>query len=74
MKTLAAGLALAALLLVSSAGANHTPAPTTVTLAGSLQSELGCGGDWDPACAATHLVYDANDDVWQQAWNVPAGS
>jgi glucan 1,4-alpha-glucosidase len=35
---------------------------------------LGCAGDWDPACAATHLTYDANDDVWQGTWTVPDGS
>ena len=52
----------------------HTPNPTTVTIAGSLQSELGCGGDWDPACAATHLTYDANDDVWQGTFSVPPGN
>ena len=44
------------------------------TLVGSLQSELGCAGDWDPACAATYLTYDANDDVFQRAFTVPAGS
>ncbi len=54
--------------------ASHTPNPTSVTVAGSLQSELGCAGDWDPACAITHLTYDANDDVWQGTWSVPAGS
>ena len=53
---------------------SHTPDPTSVTIAGSLQSELGCAGDWDPACAATHLTYDAGDDVWQGTWTVPAGS
>ncbi|MFN8595929.1 MAG: alpha-amylase family glycosyl hydrolase [Anaerolineae bacterium] len=47
--------------------------PASVTIAGSLQSELGCGGDWDAACANTHLTYDANDDVWQGTWTVPAG-
>ncbi len=47
---------------------------SSVTVAGSLQSELGCPGDWDPACAATHLTYDANDDVWQGSFGVPAGS
>jgi hypothetical protein len=31
-------------------GAAHTPDPSTVTLVGSLQSELGCPGDWDPSC------------------------
>ena len=30
----------------------------SVTVAGSLQSELGCPADWDPACAATHLAFD----------------
>ena len=59
---------------VTPALANHTPNPASVTIAGSLQSELGCAGDWDPACAATHLAYDAGDDVWQGSWSVPAGS
>jgi hypothetical protein len=59
-----------ALLIVSTARAN----PTTVTIPGSLQSEIGCPGDWDPACATTHLTYDAGDDVWQGTWSVLAGS
>jgi hypothetical protein len=54
--------------------ADHTPDPSSVTIAGSLQSELGCAGDWDPACAATYLTYDADDTVWQGTFNVPAGS
>ncbi|HEX8969752.1 MAG TPA: alpha-amylase family glycosyl hydrolase, partial [Chloroflexota bacterium] len=29
---------------------------------------------WDPTCAAAHLTYDANDDVWQNTWTVPAGN
>ena len=53
--------------------ADHTPDPATVTIAGSLQSELGCAGDWDPACALTHLAYDASDEVWQGTWTIPAG-
>ena len=65
-------LAAAGLLLIPSATAN-TPAPASVTIAGSLQSELGCAGDWDPACAATHLTYDASDDVWQGTFSLPAG-
>ena len=60
----AAGLAVAA----------DTPDPTSVTIAGDLQSELGCPGDWQPDCAATYLAYDAGDDVWQGVFNVPAGS
>ena len=74
MRGAAAALALAALLFIPSAVANHTPAPTTVTIAGSLQSELGCPADWAPGCAATQLAYDPNDEVWQGTWTVPAGN
>jgi len=55
------------------AEANHTPNPGSVTIAGSLQSELGCSGGWQPDCAATHLDYDADDDVWQRSFSIPAG-
>jgi pullulanase len=54
--------------------ASHTPNPASVTVAGSLQSELGCSGDWQPECAATHLAYDSDDDVWQGTFAVPAGN
>ncbi len=53
--------------------ASHTPAPSAVTIAGSLQSELGCSGDWMADCAATHLAFDADDGVWQGTFAVPAG-
>ncbi|MDP2349730.1 MAG: alpha-amylase family glycosyl hydrolase, partial [Chloroflexota bacterium] len=54
--------------------ASHTPDPATVTIAGSLQSELGCPGDWQPDCAVAHLNLDPTDDVWQGTFNLPAGS
>ena len=50
----AAALTLS-VLPAQQARADHTPVPSTVTLAGSLQSELGCPGDWQAACASTHL-------------------
>src|SRR6266508_6428656 len=65
-------LLAAALLLIPSADSAGNP--SSVTIAGSLQSELGCPGDWQPDCAATHLAYDAADDVWQGSFTVPAGS
>ncbi len=68
---------LAASLVFGIIGASPQPAsanPTSVTIAGSLQSELGCGGDWDPGCAATHLTYDAGSDVWRGAFVIPAGN
>ena len=42
------------------------PGPASVTIAGSLQDELGCPGDWQPECANSYLTYDFDDDVWQQ--------
>ena len=57
---------------VQPAAASHTPNPTSVTIAGTWQFEAGCPGDWDPTCAATHLTYDADDDVWQGTFSLPA--
>ncbi|HEX9982710.1 MAG TPA: pullulanase-type alpha-1,6-glucosidase [Thermoanaerobaculia bacterium] len=48
--------------------------PASVTIAGSVQSGLGCPGDWAPDCAATQLVLDPEDDIWQRLFDVPAGS
>jgi len=56
------------------AQASDTPPPSQVVVAGSLQSELGCSDDWQPACAATRLAFDNDDGVWQGTFNVPAGS
>ena len=70
----ALALLFAALTLSPALLADHTPDPSTVTVAGNLQSELGCPGDWQPDCAATHLGFDAVDEVWQGIFNIPAGS
>ncbi|MEA3510818.1 MAG: hypothetical protein U9R51_05225, partial [Actinomycetota bacterium] len=66
-------VASALTIAVIPAGADHTADPTSVTIVGSLQDELGCAGDWQPDCDLTHLVYDADDDVWQSTFTVPAG-
>ncbi len=65
-------LAVLAVVITPPAAAS-TPSPGSVTIAGDLQSEVGCAGDWDPGCAATHLAYDAIDDVWQRTFSVPSG-
>ena len=49
------------------------PAVGSVTVAGSLQSELGCATDWDPACAATHLAFDTSDGKWHATFALPEG-
>jgi len=74
LRAVVPALVTAGLLLIPAATASHTPNPTSVTIAGSLQSEAGCPGDWQPDCAATHLTYDANDDVWQGTFHLPADS
>ena len=53
---------------------SHSPSPASVTIVGSLQNEVGCASDWDPACAATMLTYDAIDGVWQATFPIPAGN
>jgi len=65
-----AGLALSG--LAGPAAADHTPTPTTVTLVGSLQSELGCAGDWSPDCAETRLALQP-DGTYAGTFAVPAG-
>ena len=59
-------------LLPLTLSASHTPQPATVTVAGSLQEELGCPGDWQPDCAVTHLTLE--DEVWQGTFTVPTGN
>jgi pullulanase len=49
--------------------------PASVGIPGNYQSEAGCGGDWDPGCPATQLVYDANGDIWRNTFTItPAGA
>ncbi|MFD1217478.1 pullulanase-type alpha-1,6-glucosidase [Microbulbifer celer] len=54
--------------------AADTPDPSSVSIPGSMQTALGCPGDWQPECAATQLTYDAGDDKWQGTFTVPAGN
>ncbi|MCB9135823.1 MAG: extracellular solute-binding protein [Anaerolineales bacterium] len=43
-----------------------------VNIPGTLQSALGCAGDWDPTCAATALT-PGDGGTWTGTFNVPAG-
>ena len=64
---------LATLAAATPARADHTPAPGTVALVGSLQSELGCPGDWQPECAATRLQpVTGSDGLFRGSFAVPA--
>ncbi|NWJ44601.1 MAG: Ig-like domain-containing protein [Chloroflexi bacterium] len=59
---------------ISFVQAANTPNPTSVTIAGSLQTAIGCPGNWDPTCASAHLDYNTNNDVWAKSWAVPTGN
>ena len=54
-------LAVAGVGLVAAVGPPAAAADRTVALVGSLQSELGCPGDWQPDCAATELAPTGTD-------------
>jgi len=45
-----------------------------VTLAGSLQDELGCPEDWDPACTATALAPTDVPGRFSATFTVPGGT
>ena len=47
--------------------------PETVTIAGTVQSVLGCSGDWAPDCEATFLTYDEANGIWRGSFDLPAG-
>jgi len=48
--------------------------PKTVTIAGTMQSELGCSGDWMPSCSKTDLTFDVNSNIWMGTFNLTPGN
>jgi pullulanase-type alpha-1,6-glucosidase len=61
---------LAAFLASCALTATAQTVPASVGIPGNYQSEAGCGGDWDPGCPATQLVYDANGDIWRNTFRI----
>jgi hypothetical protein len=47
--------------------------PMSVTITGSLQSEIGCSGDYDVPGPNSMLTLTANDPIWRGMFDVPAG-
>lgn len=55
--------------------AGEIPQPDSVTVAGSLDSELGCTDDWQPTCSAAFMTLDPADKVWRLTVpELPAGT
>jgi glycosidase len=76
LRALLAALTVAGVGAATVLGLGATPASSadrTVTLAGSLQSELGCSGDWQPDCAASHLPV-VSGTTYAKTVTLPAGS
>lgn len=72
--TLIAAVLLAVFNPAGLVSADHTSPPTMVVIPGTLQSALGCGGDWQTDCENTALVYNAAADLWEGTFNLPAGA
>lgn len=54
--------------------AGELPQPASVTVAGSLNSEMGCPGDWLPDCGNAFMTLDPADRIWRLTADLPAGS
>ncbi|MDF9277704.1 alpha-amylase family glycosyl hydrolase [Arthrobacter sp. EH-1B-1] len=46
--------------------------PNAVSVPGSLNSEMGCPGDWDPACDQAQMTL-GDDGLWRLTVDLPAG-
>ncbi|MGH8775567.1 MAG: pullulanase-type alpha-1,6-glucosidase [Jiangellaceae bacterium] len=71
---LAIGVVAALVTGVAPAAADHTAPPGQVTLAGSLQDELGCPADWLADCDATGLGPTGVDGVFAAEFTLSAGT
>jgi len=47
---------------------------TSVAVVGSLQSEIGCPGDWQPDCTQSELLATSTPGQYAAEFTVPAGS
>ena len=70
--TIAVGALVASGMAFSPAVA--VAADPTVALVGSLQDELGCSADWQPACDATELAPTGTAGVYSAEFTLPAGT
>lgn len=48
--------------------------PESVSVPGSFNAAVGCGGDWAPDCAEIQMTYEADNDWWVASFDIPAGS
>ena len=58
---------------VTTAEPKPAPGVNSVTVAGSLQTEMGCAEDWSPPCTVSRLAFDTTDGQWHGTWTLPEG-
>jgi maltose/maltodextrin transport system substrate-binding protein/arabinogalactan oligomer/maltooligosaccharide transport system substrate-binding protein len=68
-----AAVSVRALIAGEVTGDTTTDMGESVGLAGTFQAQVGCDGDWDPACQATWMVLGEDDGIWQAAFELEAG-
>ncbi|MCA9891728.1 MAG: hypothetical protein KC615_02020, partial [Anaerolineae bacterium] len=59
---------------VGSVDAGPVAPPDMVNIPGTIQSVLGCPGEWAPDCEETLLEYNEAWDIWMRTFDVPAGT
>jgi len=47
--------------------------PEMVVIPGTIQSAVGCEGDWQPDGACTALTFIPEEDIWMGTFTIPAG-
>lgn len=62
------------LLLAGFTVGQDSTAPDLVVIAGTIQSVLGCENDWMPECDLTALIFDEEDGLWSNEFDLPAGN
>jgi pullulanase len=73
LRLLGAAVLAAATFFVVPPALATAAAPTSVTLAASFDSELGCAGDWNTTCSQAQLSLQS-DGTWSRTLALPAGS
>jgi hypothetical protein len=60
---------------VRSVVVGQIPQPNSVTVAGDLNTEMGCAQDWQADCTAAFMTLDPVDRIWRlTAQSLPAGT
>ena len=48
--------------------------PDAVSVPGTVNTAMGCPGDWQPDCDQAQLTLDPDDQIWKGTYDLPAGN